>query len=195
MSRDNGFSGTYIRAPFFRPGARIEHVSATTIQLPPFLTWRSDAGMPFSTPQQGGQPVPKDTSSAGPAAPQTAGTQEPSSPQSGAKTAPPGMGQCFEPQTMLMMAAMFAVFYFLLIRPQQKQEKARREMLAKADKGDRVVTTSGIHGVIVGSDKDTLTLRVDTDVKLRFDRAAIARIVTEVPEGKGDAPGAKDKKG
>ena len=65
-------------------------------------------------------------------------------------------------------------------------------MLSKADKGDRVVTTSGIHGVIVASDKETLTLRVDTDVKLRFDRAAIARIVTEVSEAKNDSSGPKD---
>jgi len=104
------------------------------------------------------------------------------------------MGQCFDTQTMLMMAAMFAVFYFLLIRPQQKQEKARRAMLAKADKGDKVVTTSGMHGVIVSGDKDTLTLRVDADVKLRFDRSAIARIVNESAEAKPDASAGKDKK-
>ena len=172
-------------------------MTETTIVLPAFLSWRSDSKTEFVVFPQGGQGAPKDTSNSGPAGPVTSGgTQEPGTqaPGAGQPKGPPGMGQCFDTQTMLMMAAMFAVFYFLLIRPQQKQEKARRAMLAKADKGDKVVTTSGMHGVIVSGDKDTLTLRVDADVKLRFDRSAIARIVNESAEAKPDASAGKDKK-
>ena len=182
-------AGSYIRPPFFRPGAVHELVSAKPIVLPPFLALRADAGIPVHTGPQGTQGAPKDTSSAAPAGPGSA-TGTPGTTGDPARP-PAGQPQCFDTQTMLMMAAMFAVFYFLLIRPQQKQEKARRELIAKADRGDKVVTTSGIHGVIVSTDKETVTLRVDADVKLRFDRAAIARIVTEPTEAKGDAAAKK----
>jgi preprotein translocase subunit YajC len=74
-------------------------------------------------------------------------------------------------------AAIFAIFYFLLIRPQQKQRREREGMLAAVKKGDRVVTTSGIHGTVTGLSDQTVTLRVADNVKLEFDRAALGRIV------------------
>ena len=75
-------------------------------------------------------------------------------------------------------AAIFAIFYFLLIRPQQKQKRDREALLAAVKKGDRIVTTGGIHGTVSGLDEHTVTVRVADQVKLQLDRGAIGRIVT-----------------
>ena len=84
---------------------------------------------------------------------------------------------------LLFFAAIFAIFYFLLIRPQQKQKRERTATLAAVKRGDRVVTTSGVHGTVVGLNEQTMTLKVADQVKLDFDRAALGRIVTP-PGGK-----------
>jgi preprotein translocase subunit YajC len=78
---------------------------------------------------------------------------------------------------VLFFAAIFAIFYFLLIRPQQRQKREREALLASVKKGDRVVTTSGLHGTVVGLGEHTVTLRVADQVKLDFDRSAVGRIV------------------
>ncbi len=74
---------------------------------------------------------------------------------------------------------LFVIFYFLLIRPQQKQQKARKEMLGSLKKGDRVVTIGGIHGVIKEIDESVISLRVADNLNLKFARAAIDRVVEE----------------
>lgn len=86
--------------------------------------------------------------------------------------------------SLLPFIAMFAIFYFLLFRPQQKQKQERERMLRNLKRGDRVVTTSGLHGTITGLTEHTLTLRVADQVKLEFDRAAVGRVVTEGPSEK-----------
>ena len=78
---------------------------------------------------------------------------------------------------LLFFAAIFAIFYFLLIRPQQKQKRERERMLGAVKKGDRVVTTSGLHGTVTSLGESTIVLRVADQVKLEFDRSAIGRIV------------------
>ena len=83
---------------------------------------------------------------------------------------------------VVFFAAIFAIFYFLLIRPQQRQKRDREQMLAAVKKGDRVVTSSGLHGTVTGLSEHTVTLRVADQVKLEFDRAALGRIV----EGQGE---------
>jgi preprotein translocase subunit YajC len=83
---------------------------------------------------------------------------------------------------VVFFAAIFAIFYFLLIRPQQKTKRDREAMLGSVKKGDRVVTSSGLHGTVTGLGEHTVTLRVADQVKLEFDRAALGRIV----EGQGD---------
>ena len=87
--------------------------------------------------------------------------------------------------TLGMFALMFVIFYFLLIRPQQRQKRDREQMLASVKKGDRVVTASGLHGTVMGLNEHTITLRVDNQVKLEFDRTAIGRIVEA--QGERDA--------
>ena len=84
-----------------------------------------------------------------------------------------GTNQCM--QTLPMILLMVGVFYFLLIRPQQKKEKDRRTLVDALKKGDKVVMNSGLHGVVEQLADKTVTLRVDGDVKLTFDRTAIQR--------------------
>lgn len=73
------------------------------------------------------------------------------------------------------IVAMFLVLYFLLIRPQQKRQKARNSMLSTLKKGDKVVTVGGLHGVILEMDDDakTVVLRVNEATKLTFDRSSV----------------------
>ncbi|MBI4637528.1 MAG: preprotein translocase subunit YajC [Candidatus Rokubacteria bacterium] len=78
---------------------------------------------------------------------------------------------------IVFFAAIFAIFYFLLIRPQQKQKRERERMLGAIKKGDRVVTTGGLHGTVTGLGERTVLLRVADQVKLEFDRTAIGRIL------------------
>jgi preprotein translocase subunit YajC len=81
-----------------------------------------------------------------------------------------------------LMIGMFAIMYFLIIRPQQKQRKDREALLAAVKKGDRVVTSSGIFGTVVGLSEHTVTLKVAEQVKLEFERSAIGRIVPAAGE-------------
>lgn len=98
--------------------------------------------------------------------------------------APPGGGPAPSPcgtEQILMMLGMVAIFYFLLIRPSQKQEKAKRALIASVKKGDRVVTSSGLHGVVAGIADDTIQLRVagEDSLRLTFDRGVIARVISD----------------
>jgi len=79
--------------------------------------------------------------------------------------------------TLVMFAAMFAIFYFLMIRPQQRQKQERERMLRAIKRGDRVVTTSGMYGTVTNLSDTTVTLRVADQVKLEFERGAVGRVV------------------
>lgn len=78
----------------------------------------------------------------------------------------------------LPIIIMFAIFYFLLIRPQQKKAKTRNAMLAAVKKGDKIVTIGGMHGTIQELADDTVTLRVAHNVNITFDRGAINSVVS-----------------
>lgn len=84
-----------------------------------------------------------------------------------------GMFTSFLPLIIIMF-----IFYFLLIRPQQKQQKAHKELLSKLKKGDKVITSGGIHGVVVGvNDKEGIVvLRIDDNVKVEISRSAISTV-------------------
>ncbi|HOK10498.1 MAG TPA: preprotein translocase subunit YajC [Candidatus Hydrogenedens sp.] len=83
-----------------------------------------------------------------------------------------------------MILAFIAIMYFLMIRPQQKREKERREMLNALTKGDKVVTTGGMYGTVVDLSEDKVTLRVDDKVEIDFVRGAVAQIVSKANEKK-----------
>jgi preprotein translocase subunit YajC len=72
--------------------------------------------------------------------------------------------------------AIIIIFYFLLIRPQKKMEKERQNMLQSLDKNDEIVTSSGIHGVVVNLKEKTIILRIDDNVKIEIDKSCIAYI-------------------
>lgn len=73
----------------------------------------------------------------------------------------------------------FFVMYFLLIRPQVKQQKESARMQAGLKKNDDVVTIGGLHGTIVNVKEDAVTLRVDDNVRVDVDKTAIARVVKQ----------------
>lgn len=74
---------------------------------------------------------------------------------------------------IVMMVGMFAIMYFLIIRPQQKRQKEHKAMLESLKKSDKVVTSSGIYGTIVDIDGNTMTLQIAENVKVKFDKSAI----------------------
>ena len=70
----------------------------------------------------------------------------------------------------------FVVFYLFLIRPQQKKQKEREKVLESLKRGDKVVTIGGMHGTVAGidSEKKTVLVQVGENLKIKFDRSAIA---------------------
>ncbi len=72
---------------------------------------------------------------------------------------------------------MFLIFYFLLIRPQQKRAKQHREMLASLKKGDRVVTAGGIHGTITNISDNTVTLEIAPNVRIKIQKGSISYVL------------------
>jgi len=75
---------------------------------------------------------------------------------------------------IVMLVLMFAIFYFLLIRPQQKRAKQHRKLIESLKAGDNVITAGGIHGKIATVQDDVITLEVDKGVKMKFTRSSIS---------------------
>lgn len=92
--------------------------------------------------------------------------------------APNGGGSANLISTLIMFGAIFLIFYFMIIRPQQKRAKEREKMLSALQKGDKVVTSGGIHGTIAGLDDKTVLLQVSDNVKIKFERSAVATVLT-----------------
>ena len=69
---------------------------------------------------------------------------------------------------------MFVIFYFLLIRPQQKRTKEHRQMVSNLKKGDRIITSGGIHGRITGMDETTLTVEIADKVRVKVARGNVS---------------------
>ncbi|MEK7382774.1 MAG: preprotein translocase subunit YajC [Elusimicrobiota bacterium] len=78
---------------------------------------------------------------------------------------------------MAPIIAIFAIFYFLLIRPQQKQQKEHEAMLKNLKTGDKVLTTGGLYGTIVGFKGEDLEIQFSQTVKLTVARSAVTRRV------------------
>ncbi len=81
--------------------------------------------------------------------------------------------------TLIMFGLIIAIFYFMILRPQQKRQKERQQLLDAVKKGDRVVTAGGMHGTVAGLDEKTVLVQVADTVKIKFDRTAITSIVRE----------------
>lgn len=77
---------------------------------------------------------------------------------------------------LLPLVAMFAIFYFLLIRPQQKRQKAVSNMQSNLQKNDRVVTIGGLHGIIDSIDEDKVVIKCGDGSRLTYDRNAVREV-------------------
>ena len=78
--------------------------------------------------------------------------------------------------SMMPLIPIFIIFYFLLIRPQQKKAKEHAKLVESIKTGDQVVTSAGIHGVVANVKEKTLIIKIADNVKVEFDRAAVAAV-------------------
>lgn len=79
-------------------------------------------------------------------------------------------------QQIIPLVFMFAIFYFLLIRPQQKKAKEHKALLESMKKGDNVITAGGVHGKVSAVDNDLVTLEVANNVNIKITKSYIAAI-------------------
>ena len=77
-------------------------------------------------------------------------------------------------QMLIMFGAVIVIMYFMMIRPQQKRAKEHKNMLESLKKGDKVVTTSGIHGTITDFDGNSVVIQIAENVKVTFEKGAIS---------------------
>ena len=88
--------------------------------------------------------------------------------------------------TFLPLVLIIGIFYFLILRPQNKKQKETQRMLSALKKGDRVVTIGGIHGVIQTVKESSVIVRVDENTKLEFSRSAISSVSASAKEDRED---------
>jgi len=88
---------------------------------------------------------------------------------------------------MIMMGVIFVIFYFLMIRPQQKKQKEIKAMIDSLAYGDTVVTTGGIHGKVTGLSESVITLEIADKVRIKVSRGAIGIVLQ-----KAGAPATKE---
>ena len=99
--------------------------------------------------------------------------------------APPaagGNGGSSMVSTLIMFGMIFVIFYFMILRPQQKRAKERTKMLESIKKGDKIITSGGMHGKVINVDEKTILIEASDNVKLKFDRSAINVIIREASE-------------
>jgi preprotein translocase subunit YajC len=96
----------------------------------------------------------------------------------------------FDLISLMPLVLIFVVFYFLLIRPQQKKMKAHRELIAALKRGDKVLTAGGIIGTVVKVEEDhTLLVEIAKDIRVRVARGTISELLNKpAPAAKGAAP-------
>lgn len=80
---------------------------------------------------------------------------------------------------IIMLVIMFAIFYLLLIRPQQKRAKQHKELVENLKSGDQVVTAGGLHGKIVAVQDDIITLEIASNVRIKINRPSIVGTKTD----------------
>jgi len=90
--------------------------------------------------------------------------------------------------------AIIAIFYFLIIRPQNKKQKETQKMLQALKKGDRVVTIGGIHGTIQSVKESSVILRVDDTTKIEVNRSAVSQVTTQAKEEEDEKKSSDEKK-
>lgn len=92
--------------------------------------------------------------------------------------APPASGQGGAGSmlpTLIMFGAIFVIMYFLMIRPQQKKQKEQQKLINELQKGDKVITSSGIYGTVQDTDEETVLLKVSDNSNIRFVKSAVSQ--------------------
>ncbi len=79
--------------------------------------------------------------------------------------------------TVIMFGAIFAIFYFMIIRPQQKRAKEREKLLSNIEKGVKIITSGGVHATIVGIEEKTVLIEIAPNVKVKIERSAIGSVI------------------
>ncbi len=97
-------------------------------------------------------------------------------------------------ESFLVLILMFGALYYLLLRPQQKREKARRELVRSLQAGDEVITNSGIHGVVAEVEDTVVWLEVAPDVELKMSRDSVAGKVPSSDDAEDDEADNDDEK-
>ena len=95
--------------------------------------------------------------------------------------------------TLIMFGMVFLIFYFLIIRPQNKRQKETKQMLEKLKKGDKIQTIGGIRGKIDSVNKESVIVVVDDNTKMEFVRSAIANVITDQKPADSKADSKKEK--
>ena len=95
----------------------------------------------------------------------------------GSGAAPAGDGGSGGFGMIIYLLLLFVIFYFLLIRPQQKRNKAHRELIAQMKEGDKVVLNGGIHGKITGLTDTIATVEIADQVRIKVNRSSISNLV------------------
>ena len=90
-----------------------------------------------------------------------------------------GSGSGGSMMTMLMFGSIFAIFYFMIIRPQKKQADQRQSMLEAIKRGDRIVTTGGLFGTVKDVKADRMVVTIAEGVKVEVAKSAVSGVVTE----------------
>ncbi len=86
---------------------------------------------------------------------------------------------------LILFGSIIAIFYFMIIRPQQKRQKDRQKMIDAMKKGDKVVTAGGVHGTIAGFDDKTVLVQIADNVKVKVDKGSVTVLSSETePEKK-----------
>ena len=88
-----------------------------------------------------------------------------------------GIGDPSQLPVLLVILATFAIFYFILIRPQQKKQKQMQKMIEALKKGDRVMTSGGIFGTVVGTKDNIIVLKIDENTKIEVIKSAVVSVV------------------
>lgn len=91
----------------------------------------------------------------------------------------PAGGGGFNMQSLILFGGIAIIFYFFMIRPQQKKQKDQKNFINDIKKGDRIVTIGGVHGRISELDDETVTLDVEKGAKIKFERSAISLEATK----------------
>ena len=87
----------------------------------------------------------------------------------------------------------FVIFYFFIIRPQNKKQKDTEKMISAVKKGDKVITIGGVHGEVTSTKEQTVIVKVDENCKIEFSRSAISSVVVDEKALKAEKPAKAEK--